>query len=724
MWTGSLERTSTFRIVAKFSSEQLQEALLYFGSAAVSLVLLWSRVALIGKDWSVPFFSPLAGDTLFHAVLVKSVIQNGWYLFNPLLGAPTGSALYDFKYAPTLHAAAFKILSLFSNDFGVVFNVYFVLTFPLATLTALFAFRNFGLARLPAFTASVLFAYLPFHVLRGQYHLYVAYYMVPLGCIAALWLWEVEWTQRRVAVATLMCAALSFDLPYWPFFTAFVLAVAGICAAVENKATRPLKIAGLLLGVILVCSALNLAPNFLYSLQHGSNPGALVRVPAEAELYGLKIVQMLLPVRNHRFPPFRRLQERYDSAAPLVNENSTAALGVVASVGFCVLLLMAFVETPLCTRWPVLRRLVRLNLAAVLLGTVGGFSSLFAFTLFAQIRCYNRISVLIGFLSLFAVGILLTEARRRVPVWAGWLLCLGLVAFGLLDQIPRNVDFYSKNLAKMANGRRFVRQIQTSLPKGAMVFELPYLQYPEGGNVGGMSDYEPLSPYLYSNNLKWSYGAIKGRSDDARQRQVALSTAPEMLDAIALMGFRGIYIDRDGYSDNARALESALGSMLTEQPLVSSDSRLTFFDLAPARARLERELDGPNGTELLGHLLSRLAVWSPGCYDSEQDSTRQSRWCGGRVELELENPFSRPLPIAIQMRFSALGQERAEFVVEGPSGQQKLVVSSSGTPFQMDFIAPPGHQVLRVSCNGAPVNAPNDPRVMVFSVQQFHIQPK
>jgi len=476
--------------------------------------------------------------------------------------------------------------------------------------------------------------------------------------------------------------------------------------------------------LILACSLLNLAPNLRYRWQQGSNSEALLRGPQEAELYGLKIVQMLLPVSGHRFAFFRELRERYDAMAPLVNENSTAALGIVAGVGFCILLFLSFIETTLCIRWQVLGRLIKLNLACVLLGTIGGFSSLLSFTVLNQIRGYNRISVFIGFFALFAIGVILTEICRRVPGWAGCLLCVGLVGFGWWDQIPAGYNFYGINDAKMANGRHFVKQIEKVLPKGAMVFELPYLRYPEGGSVDRMLDYEPLSPYLYSEDLRWSYGAIKGRGEDARQRQIASSPSAEMVGSLLLRGFRGIYIDRDGYPDNARTLESQLVSLLGEQPLSSRDSRLAFFDLAPFRARLEQSLEEPQGKDFIERVLSDLAAWSRGCYASNSDVENAERWCRGHAELELVNPFDHPLSLAVKMKLTSLGQPRANFVLDGWSFRRQFIITSSGLSLQFDLVAQPGIQVLRARCDGAPLKAPNDPRVMVFSVQKCRLQLK
>ena len=60
-------------------------------------------------------------------------------------------------------------------------------TFPLAALTAFLVLRRLGVGPPGAFAASVLFALLPYHFLRGEDHLFLAaYWAVPLGCFLVL----------------------------------------------------------------------------------------------------------------------------------------------------------------------------------------------------------------------------------------------------------------------------------------------------------------------------------------------------------------------------------------------------------------------------------------------------------------------------------------------------------------------------------------------------------
>src|SRR5207249_444426 len=152
-------------------------------------------------------------------------------------------------------------------------------------------------------------------------------------------------------------------------------------ACFQQKRLRPLGSAGLFSGLISASVVLNLAPSLLYLYHNGPSPESMVRQSAEAEIYGLKIVQLLLPTTGHRLPWLAACKEEYSTplVRPLINENDMASLGVVASIGFLLLLGRLLNPRRLLNATPsgewgdLWEGLTILVLGAVLLATVGGF---------------------------------------------------------------------------------------------------------------------------------------------------------------------------------------------------------------------------------------------------------------------------------------------------------------------------------------------------------------
>ena len=188
------------------------------------------------------------------------MIENGWYLHNPSVGMPTGLDLHDYPLADNLHFLAMKLLSGLTSNWAVVLNLYFLLTFPLVTVTSLFAFRRFGVADPPAVVGSVLYAFLPYHFLRGEAHLFLAaYYLIPLIVMVLLWICTGKplfgggggddqprrrWVSPNAIMSILICLAAGSAGVYCAFFASFLLIIAGGVAFARQRSLRSLLLGG------------------------------------------------------------------------------------------------------------------------------------------------------------------------------------------------------------------------------------------------------------------------------------------------------------------------------------------------------------------------------------------------------------------------------------------------------------------------------------------------
>lgn len=457
--------------------------------AAVFLLKLWRA------DLRVPF--DYGGDALFHAMLVKSVLEHGWYLTNPELGAPGGLALHDFPLFDHVHLLLIKVMSVASKDWALLFNVYFLLGFPLIALSAMAVLRQLGVRYGTAIAISVLYAFLPSRLIKGEGHLFLdVFYQVPLVLLVVLWvcgddppvtrdgsrghLPAFDFRRPRTWIAIVICAASALMSIYYAFFAACLLLAGGAWASMTRRNGRN-AIAGVALaGTIVGCLAVGSLPTLIYHARHGPNPSVGQRSSGEAELYGMKIAQLLLPVPGHRIPALRRIRQEYDNRAPLSGENGATSLGFVAGFGFLVLLALLLARPRVAKPdADLLRTLAVLNLMAVLLATVGGFGSLIATLVTPQIRTYSRMNVFIGFFSLVAVALLLDRLQARRPRTAPVVLLL-VLGLGLLDQAsPRAARPYSAGKSDYTTDGALVSRIEAAVPPGTIVFELPYVSFPE-----------------------------------------------------------------------------------------------------------------------------------------------------------------------------------------------------------------------------------------------------
>ena len=423
------------------------------------------------------------------------------------------------------------ILGLFSHNFAVVINLYYLFTFPLEAMTAFYVFRRFGISTGLGVAGGALFAFLPFHLLRGQGHLILtSYYLVPLVVMVLLWICKGDplfgfesngqsgLINKKGVASLIICVLIASDNPYWAFFAGIFVVVAGVVARFRYGRPRAMRTSAILGATIAGVFLLNLLPNIAYTYRHGLNP-VNHRRPVEAEIYGLRVTQLVLPVSGHRMQALARSKQHYDARSFNINENRSATLGLFGTLGFLLLLGCLLVEPSDVE----LQSLSALNLVALLVGTMGGFGAVFSFVIWSQFRGYNRISVFIAFFSLFGLLLLLerwaaarsTASRKWISYFALPLILLGI---GLPDEIPTRINFMPNRMQDEATFRQdqdFFGRLEASVPPHSMIFQLPYYAFlgpPPAGSV--MVGYDELKGYLYSRALRWSGGATINRETD------------------------------------------------------------------------------------------------------------------------------------------------------------------------------------------------------------------
>lgn len=715
-----------------------------YASAAVLSVAL---VVVLLQLWRADLRVPLAyhGEAIYNGMLVKGVLEQGWHLGNPALGAPAGVDLRDVPMSDNnLHFALIRLLGLASTNYARVMNAFFLLTFPLTAVAALFVFRRFGLAAWPAVCGSLLYTFLPFHFGRGLQHLFLAaYYVVPLGIMVALWIttgavslvddagrWSWRHSRWTLIASAIVCALIGSSGVYYAFFACVFFLVAGGLVALRERDARRLALPVALAALTTAVIAVHYSPSIVHVYRHGDTP-LVRRTPTDAEVHGLRISQLLLPVTGHRLAGVARFKDVLNAERG-VYESDLASLGIIGSLGFLALLagLLFPQARGISPGRPLARRALQdvriLNLAAVLLATVGGLGSLLALLVTSKIRAYNRISIFIAFFSLFAVVVALDAVyrrygrsrRRRAALVVGLAMLVGL---GVLDQTGRwTVADYARITAEYGSDATFIHEIMAVMPRGTMVFQLPMVPYPEHPPIHRMQDYDHGRGYVHSHagHLRWSYGAIKGREGEAWQRWVATKPAREMIDTLAAAGFGGLYLNRTAYVDRGVRLSEEIATVLNQQPLRTHDDRLLFWDLTAHRQAL-RAQHTPEQWEAKRDVALHplLMIWQHGCSDLDGTPENNFRWCAARGEWRLINRAARTRRVTLEMELMA--HHAGTLQIDGAGFSRQLAISAVRQTLSVAASVPPGQHTIRFHCDAPRVLAPGDQRHLVFRVINF-----
>jgi hypothetical protein len=747
-------------------------------AAATVSVLVAALVLNVGEGHlSLPWNYASEGDTKFYLLLIKGILVHGSYQLNPSLGAPFGLQLYDFPQGgDNLSLLIVRALGLFSQNPAWVLNVFFLLTFALVAVTAFAALRLLNVSIGAAVVGACIFALLPYHFYRGESQVLLsAYYGVPLGALLFMRLWLAPglfarrsgaredasatpwparmgpWLSGTTLLTIVCCLVIGSTGLYYAVFAILLLLSGGSLALLADGGSRRVPRMGYrspiggrgrfaffssVLAAVLVALTLaaNISPTLSYRAQHGANT-AIKRTTIEADQFGLRLSDLLLPVEAHRFGALSNVNQKYIEATSTgYCEACYENLGAVGSIGFLWLGLIALVAIAGIVGADGVAGALRRRMGAqsiyrpaalgvslsLVLATIGGLSSLIAFFVTRDIRGWNRISLFIAFFSLLAAMLGLDAGLRRLVVrvssrasaiGAGASVCAVVLALGIVDETSSFfVPKYEKDARQWLSDTSFVRAIEADMPAGAAIFQLPYVPFPEGYGANGTSVSAPnpnygttyelaRGPIHASSRLRWSYGSMKGRPADW---QAPLATQPLYLSLVAAAanGFDGLWVDPHGYSATARPhLAPMLERILGVYPLFSPARDLMFFDLRPFATRLARLYPSPRLAALRARTLYPL------------------RTACGTEGIELSNPSSVTREATLSMRIYMHAAHPVTLLIHYPGAvNEQRLLSTTAIQIRRALSVPPGASTIGFSLVGTP--APLQPRVSGPVVEQ------
>ena len=500
-----------------------------------------------------------SNDVMAYCVIGKNLLETGNILSSPRLGAPFTGEFYDFPMYLTFNfeILVLRIILFFYPDPFVALNIYYVILPAFIGIAAFFALRALDTPDWINIGGAVAYAFLPFYFMRALEHFALTtYQFVPLAFLICVWGYKQKifssFSKKdlignyRNWLTVFFCLLIANNgNGYWQAFSCFFLLLTGFLAFLDTRKLKTALSCLIPMGLITVFFLIAISPFIHYQMVHGRNSEVGKRTITQADIYGLKLSQMLLPYELPGDTDFETRAKAYHKNAPMTNENATSHLGVAGSLGF---LLLIF--TLLCREKDssvLLDLFARLNICAVLLAVIGGFATIGNVFLGSGImlRSYNRISVYIAFLGIAAVCLHIQKLLEKTDKSKHRMCQIGAFLLFVCHFVLLYSWFHTRpNYAKLNEGyqsdKQFVAAIESSLPEKAMVYQMPYRKFPEVGRINQMADYQLFTGFLHSKKLRWSYGGMRGRSGDAWQRNVAalpLRKSWKYCQSLALRGF-------------------------------------------------------------------------------------------------------------------------------------------------------------------------------------------
>jgi len=579
-------------------SKNLKRAIYYIAQAMVVLLVASVTLKLWEYDLRVPF--NYSGDSVVILMYVKAIIQNGWTFVIPQLSAPYSMSAAAFPLATSIDWGVMKVISLFTSEPGTVLNVFWFLTLVFSAWGATLSMNLLGLNKWVSFATGVLFAFLPFALLRNVSHLNLVYYTVPFLSLLAIHIMigndsslKNKLVIRRIGYVA--CFIQGFNYIYFSFFAVFLFCFAAAVSYSKTKSRKMVRVAMIAISIISMATLLNLSPSFISWYQHGKPPEMGYKHIAEAEIFGAKMRKMIAPHPDNPIYIFSKWGKRDFSANfPNENENVTVRLGLYASAGFLFLLLVSLSLIRVGSR--LISSVAILSLFTLLMITVGGGGAIFNLLVVPDIRAYNRFSVFIAFFSMVGIGWWVTQKvlDAKGKLNARFLLVgiAGLITLSLYDQLldAKGLLHTQKNDMRSANQERgFVRELERNYPEELNVFQLPVTGFPPLSVHERMFSYDHLKPYLWSTHLNWSWPSFS-QAHRNWQDKVSVLEGHDLLRALVLSGFDLIWLDNYAYKDSGEFLKKQLLDAGASEVMLGGSERYTILDILAVKEQLLRRM--------------------------------------------------------------------------------------------------------------------------------------
>jgi phosphoglycerol transferase len=716
------------------------ELLWVLATALVATIVAVIDLKLWKMDAHVPIFDP-SGDGNYYLATIKDVVEHGWFWHNPDLGAPVGQANYDFPapFGDLAHYLIVSVLALVLNDHVLVFNAFFLLCFPLIAVVAHVVMRDLGADRLPALVCGVLFAFLPYHLLRNEAHLFLtSYYAIPLGVWLAMTIAEgrtlIDRSARRATLLVVaVCLVAGAASNYYAIFTLCVLVFVVPVAALAHRSWRVALQGAAVMALVGASFLLCHSPAIVYPMTHGANEAVAQRTAGESEVFGLKLAYMVIPRPEHRIDFLARRGQRYFATTPLRSEGFNSSIGLAATLGLAAAL-AALLATGIAGAASLLRRRIAaagaVALVAFVVGTVGGVSTLIALELSPEVRAWNRLSLVVAFAGLLALALALTALADRLrlrgrPAWVAMVAAAAVGLLGLLDQTtPSDAPAYPAIAAAWKVDDDFAQQMQDRFPAGTQVLQLPYMAYPENGTLIRVGDYDLFKGYLHTHGLRWTYGAIHGRPADWLAQHADLPVQ-QLAVAAAAAGFGAVYVDRGGYADGGAAVTSALGTVAGPgRSGRSADDRLQFFDLRPAAARLAGTITPAERAAVSAALLHPVVLdFGDGVSYQEMEGPTPYRWAAADARMTFDDPLAGTRTVTFTAHLFGGGATPSTVTFTLPDGSRHVeTVDAAGKLVSFPLRLRQGRSTLRMQTSGpAAPHPPDNDRDLRLRIQEHSL---
>ena len=590
--------------------QAVMEATVAAGLAGLLAALVFGPIVKwVATGWA-------GGDML--ATYVNAEVWQGFgYRVTDQFGFPLGMNLNYFPGIDITENSFAQLLTLVTGQTFLGINVLIMLTFPLVAFLAYFLFRMTGVHGTLAITGAVVFSLLPYHFGRSLGHTYLAtLYSAVTGMAFVLLVGSGRFeqiidklrkstTSSRTRVLTLGVFAVMIIVTAWTgvYYVAFtlILGAAALLWRFAHRATwRALAIDSIPFVSIAALAIIGFLPSILTTRADPALAVLSERLPYESVIFAGNLAVALLPVPQSSLPGldfYNTSVVEAIGAAGWGESTSITNHGTwITTLSLLVILVTILVRTrrrslgespsiaPRDTRRLVSLTFISYLIVVTLLWFIPwGMNYLFAGTITAQIRAWNRWTPILLLLFLLGAAAALratkvaTKPAIAVPVAAIVLLLT------TLDSVLPFRTAYADNAKDAAEitkaGYEYAEATNAAISENCGILQLPYMAYPEFGVVGGVNDYDHFWTSMTNPGKRWSYGAVKNTDAGIWSAQMPELPTDEQIAFLRAGGFCAIHLDTRAFGERLPEVVGNLERRLGAPIVQGFDGDWLLFDI-------------------------------------------------------------------------------------------------------------------------------------------------
>jgi phosphoglycerol transferase len=699
---------------------------------SVSLLALFVR----GYSWSDLYVMQMAGDGLTNYATAKGFVDGLNGTVNPNLGAPDGLSIFAVPSLDVIYLGSIALVAIIAQNGIFAVNFIFFIGFGLAFASSFWVLKKRSSPNLLNVILSLSFAFIPEHWARQSHVALTMYWTIPLSVYFCVLLGtnafdkryqETTNKQKEIFKLFLILSFLTFQGAYYSFFTLFFAGTVLLLNFISSKKVYKVSLSIFLTQVLFFLLASTLMARI--SMSQGTNLAIFQRATWESILYGGQIPYLFLPWPGSGIPGASRVQALLADAYPGSNEFqiwSAALISLISFAIFCSLILYISRGKLVAQKKTVEIQIYQMFFVGFFLYLSGGIGFLIAIVE-PQLRAWNRVSFFLAFLAIFWLveqvpkikffvkSIPFLSERMSLIEPVVYFLLLSLV---LVDQFPIGLKIqpvsYRQNQEEV---RSFSATLDNYLPKDCVVMQIPAAKFPEMPSIEKMADYDLLYPYLFTKNIKFTYGSIKGSAQSAWQEFLPMNYSSAFIELLAANSFCGLMWDRNGLRNEEYAQLTDSIENQDLQSYFSRSKRWGFVNLSSVKVRLSDSQISSLRTKLLD---APFVYFDSGFSTLELGPNGSFIWATkSKAVIEVVNPSEELIrkKIEFQVKTSPMGIQR-ELQISSSGKIKKYILNSDEILTYDEYIeiSAKSKEQIEISVSGKGDKVSGDPRTFFFQI--------